>query len=173
MVANLVYPVNRALKLPAINLIVTAGPIGGGGLGAFGVLSCSNIYTIYLPMPGKPWVLQYCQHRSAAPVAPAPDGGVVHMGAGISPPWALDRFDFHRPPVAPYKRDNMIVLKGIITKEGAVKNLKVYQGVGSIADQAALAAFGKWKFHPASDSKGKPIAVDMLVGIPATVPQSQ
>ncbi len=173
MIANLVYPVNRAMKLPAINLIVTAGPIGGGGLGMFGVLSCSNIYTIYLPMPGKAWVLQYCQHQTAAPVAPAPNGGEVHMGAGITPPWALDRFDFHRPPVAAYKRDHMIVLKGVITTDGAVKNLKVYQGVGSIADQAALAAFGKWKFHPAADAKGKPIAVNMLVGIPATVPRTQ
>jgi hypothetical protein len=173
MIANLVYPVNRAMKLPAINLIVTAGPIGGGGLGMFGVLSCSNIYTIYLPMPGKPWVLQYCRHQAAAPAAPPPNGAEVHLGPGITPPWAVDRFDFHRPPVAAYKRDNMIVLKGIIAIDGAVKDLKVYQGVGSIADQAALAAFGKWKFHPAGDAKGKPIAVDMLVGIPATVPQVQ
>lgn len=173
MIANLVYPVNRAMKLPAINLIVTAGPIGGGGLGMFGVLSCSNIYTIYLPMPGKPWVLQYCQHQTAAPAAPAPNGGQVRMGPGITPPWAVDRFDFHRPPVAAYKRDHMIVLKGIITKDGTVKDLKVYQGVGSIADQAALAAFGRWKFHPSADAKGNPIAVDMLVGIPATVPRTQ
>jgi hypothetical protein len=173
MAANLVYPINKNIKLPAINLIVTAGPIGGGGLGMFGVLSCSNIYTIYLPMPGKPWVLQYCQHQTKAAVSPAPNGGEVHLGSGIAPPWALDRFDFHRPPVAAYKRERMIVLEGVITKDGGVKSLKVYQGVGSIADQAALAAFGKWKFHPAADAKGNPIAVDMLVGIPATVPRSQ
>ena len=78
-----------------------------------------------------------------------------------------------RPPSAAYKRDHMIVLEGVIAKDGSVENLKVYQGVGSIADQAALAAFGKWKFHPASDGKGKAIAVDMLVGIPATVPSTQ
>lgn len=173
MVANLVYPIKKNIKLPAINLIVTAGPIGGGGLGMFGVLSCSNIYTVYLPMPGKPWVLQYCRHQTKAPVAPTPNGGQVHLGSGIAPPWAVDRFDFHRPPIAAYKRDRMIVLEGVITKGGTVKNLKVYQGVGSVADQAALAAFGKWKFHPAADAKGNPITVDMLVGIPATVPRSR
>jgi hypothetical protein len=173
MIANLVYPVNRAMKLPAINLIVTAGPIGGGGLGMFGVLSCPNIYTIYLPMPGKPWVLQYCQHQATEAAAPPPNGAVVHFGSGITPPWALDRFDFHRPPIAAYKRDHMIVLKGVITTDGTVKSLKVYQGVGSIADQAALAAFAKWKFHPAADAKGKAIAVDMLVGIPATASETQ
>jgi Gram-negative bacterial TonB protein C-terminal len=173
MIANLVYPVNRAMKLPAINLIVTAGPIGGGGLGMFGVLSCPNIYTIYLPMPGKPWVLQYCQHQAAPAAAPPPNGAEVHFGPGITPPWAVDKYDFHRPPIAAYKRDHMIVLKGIIATDGTVKNLKVYQGVGSIADQAALAAFNKWKFHPATDAKGKPIMVDMLVGIPATVSETQ
>lgn len=166
-IAALVYPVDKAAKLPAINLIVTAGPIGGGGLGAFGVLSCSKIYTIYLAMPGKPWVLQYCRHQTAAPKTPAPTGGQVHFGAGITPPWPLDKFDFHRPPIAPYKRDRMIVLRGVIAKDGTVMNLKVFQGVGAIADQAALAAFKKWKFHPASDAHGKSTAVEMLVGIPA------
>jgi len=167
-VANMVYPVNRDPKLPGINLIVTAGPIGGGGLGAFGVLSCSTIYTIYLAMPGKPWVLQYCQRQTKAPVAPAPDGGTIRLGSGITPPWALSKYDFHRPPIAAYKRDRMIVLEGMIATNGAVQNLKLYQGVGSIADQAALLAFGKWKFHPAGGPDGKPLAVEMLVGIPAT-----
>jgi len=107
-VANMVYPVNRDPKLPAINLIVTAGPIGGGGLGAFGVLSCSTIYTIYLAMPGKPWVLQYCQRHAAAPKAPAPDGGSVHLGAGLSPPWPVEKYDFHRPPIAVYNRSGRL-----------------------------------------------------------------
>lgn len=167
-VANMVYPVARDPKLPAINLIVTAGPIGGGGLGAFGVLSCSTIYTIYLAMPGKPWVLQYCRYQSTASAAPAPQGGSVHLGSGITPPWPVSKYDFHRPPIAPYKRDRMIVLKGKIAKNGTVQNLKLYQGVGAVADQAALVAFGKWKFHPANGPHGKPIAVEMLVGIPAT-----
>ncbi len=167
MAANLVYPVSKAMKIPAINLIVTAGPVGGGGLGMFGVLSCSTIYTIYLSMPGKPWVLQYCQQKAATSAAPAPDGGVVRLGSGITPPFPLSQYDFHRPPIDPYKRDRMIVLKGVITREGKVTNLRLYEGIGSIADEAAMTAFSRWKFHPAQDSKGKPVAVEMLVGIPA------
>ncbi len=174
MAKNLVYPVMKAANIPKINLIVTAGPIGGGGLGAYGVLDCSTVYTIYLSMPGKPWVLQYCRHKKKAPDAPPkadPATATVHFGAGISPPWALKKFDFHRPPIARYKRDRMIVLRGEIAKDGTVKGLKVYQGVGSIADEAALAAFGRWKFHPATRADGKPTAVEMLVGIPATTPK--
>lgn len=171
MVANLVYPVDRSTKLPSVNLIVTAGSIGGGGLGVFGVLSCPTIYTIYLTMPGKPWVLQYCQHGAPPPVANSSAGGEVHFGAGIVPPQAEAKFDFHRPPVPDYKRDHLIVLRGTIDKDGSIKNLKVYQGVSSIADQAAVAAFQKWKFHPAVGPDGKPTAVDLLLGIPATLPQ--
>lgn len=167
-VANMVYPVDRDPKVPAIDLIVTAGPIGGGGIGAFGVLNCSTIYTIYLSMPGKPWVLQYCQPQAAPPKAPPLTGGVVKLGSGITPPWPTVKFDFHRPPIEEYKRDRMIVLEGSIGQSGVVQQLKVYQGVGSVADQAALAAFSKWKFHPAGLPNGKPLAVEMLVGIPAT-----
>ncbi|HEV2387845.1 MAG TPA: energy transducer TonB [Candidatus Acidoferrales bacterium] len=170
MVSSLVYPVKAAVKLPAINLIVTAGPIGGGGLGMFGVLSCPAIYTIYLPMPGKPWVLQYCQHSAAPAVAPAVNGGAIRLGTGIAPPQPESEFDFHRPPVEEYKRDKMIVLRGLLGIDGQVKSLNIYQGVSPIADQAALAAFAAWRFRPASDEHGKPIAVDLLVGIPATVP---
>lgn len=168
MAANLVYPVKRAPKIPDIDLVVAAGPVGGGGLGAFGVLNCSNIYTIYLQMPGKPWVLQYCKKQTGAKEAAAPTGGSVRMGAGLSPPWPLQQFDFHRPPIDPYKRDNMIVLEGVIDKDGSVQSVKLYEGVGSVADQAAVAAFSKWKFHPATGSNGKAVPVEMLVGIPAT-----
>lgn len=170
MVSSLVYPVKTGVKLPAINLIVTAGPIGGGGLGMFGVLSCPAIYTIYLPMPGKPWVLQYCQHNSQPAVAPAVNGGEVRLGTGIAPPQPESEFDFHRPPVEQFKRDKMIVLRGLLGKDGHVRSLNIFQGVSPMADQAALAAFGAWKFRPASDEHGNPVAVDLLVGIPATVP---
>ena len=59
----------------------------------------------------------------------------------------------------------MIVLHGIIDKDGAVQKLNIYQGVKNLADQAALAAFDRWKFKPALEN-GKPIAVEILVGIP-------
>lgn len=166
-VKDLVYPVAKAVKLPSINLIVTAPPVGGGGLKAYGVLNCSAIYTIYLSMPGKPWVLQYCQSRPTAAAMPASAGQHAHFGPALAPPWALAQFDFHRPPIAAYKRDQTIMLHGIIGKDGAVRDLKIYQGVSAIADQAALTAFGQWKFHPATGPDGKPTAVEVLVGIPA------
>ena len=59
----------------------------------------------------------------------------------------------------------MIILHGFISADGSVEHLTVYQGVQSVADQAALAAFDKWKFQPAvRDSKNIPI--EILLGIP-------
>jgi TonB family protein len=60
---------------------------------------------------------------------------------------------------------SMVVLHGVIDKDGSVEKLNIYQGVQNIADQAALAAFDRWKFKPALED-GKPIAVEILVGIP-------
>jgi outer membrane biosynthesis protein TonB len=56
-------------------------------------------------------------------------------------------------------------LKGVITDDGSVSELKVYQGVLAGMDDAARVAFSKWKFKPAIKD-GKAVAVDVLVGVP-------
>jgi len=64
----------------------------------------------------------------------------------------------------------LIILHGVIREDGSIGELKVLQGVQPEADQLALAAFGRWKFKPAQRAS-KPLAVEMLVGIPATLPE--
>jgi hypothetical protein len=49
--------------------------------------------------------------------------------------------------------------------------LKVLQGILDSVDQAALAAFGRWRFSAALQAD-KPVAVDILVGIPIVSPES-
>ena len=58
----------------------------------------------------------------------------------------------------------MIVLKGTLKDDGAVDALQVYQGVAPEMDEAARLAFSRWKFKPAMRG-GKPVALDILVGI--------
>lgn len=166
LVGQMIFPVTAPIRMPPMSLIVTAGPIGGGGLGVFGVLRGSKIYTVYLPMPGKPWVLQYCEWESH-PSSPNRYQQELKLPAGIVPPEVEARFDFHRPPAPPYKQDALIVLHGRINAEGRVEDLTVYQGVLPLADQAALQAFQQWRFRPAKVN-GRPIAVEILVGIPYT-----
>lgn len=168
----LVYPVNAAtLKLRAPGVVVSSGPGGGGGLRVYGVLHAEKIYTIYLPMPGKNWILQYCAHDDPPKPAPASRVVQIHLQPLLTPPRVLDQFGFHRPPVTPDPPDALIILHGLIRADGAVGNLEVFRGLEPTIDAAALAAFARWKFTPALRA-GSPVAVEILVGIPAVVPGS-
>jgi hypothetical protein len=169
--ASLVYAVTLP-KLRKPSMLVFTGPIGGGGLGIYGVLRCGKIYTSYLPMPGKRWVLEYCAAGALAEKATQNGGTILALGdPGLVGPEADEQFDFHRPLVPPEKADKLIVLHGVIQADGTVGALQVLQGVGADADLAARAAFGKWKFKPALRN-AKPISVEVLVGIPAVVPET-
>ncbi len=166
--SGLVYPVKPPGPRRAA-MVVTAGPAGGGGLQVYGLLKGGKIYTIYLPMPGRNWVLQYCAADDPPSSHPArsAQGIEIRLDPGVVPPSAEEQFDFHRPAFwksTPNGKD-MIILRGIIREDGSVGELRVLQGLLAAVDQAALAAFSRWKFRPALRS-GKPIAVQVLVGIP-------
>ncbi len=167
-IAKLVYPILRPPPKNRFAMVVTAGPVGGGGLHIYGVLTGGKVYTIFLPMPKRNWILQYCVLDGTENTTANQNPRVsVALSFGILPPDAEKRFDFHRPTLSADQKNSMIVLHGMIDKDGAVENLKVYQGVQKVADQAAMAAFDRWKFKPALKN-GKPIAVEILVGIPAS-----
>ncbi len=170
--AEMVYPLPIAVvsKLRQNRMIVSAGSIGGGGLNVYGALACSKIYTIFMPMPGANWTMQFCQKSSdTASQKPQTPNQVIQLAPPLVPPDPNEdnRFDFKRLPVPPEKTQNKtIVLKGTLDEEGSVQNLQVYQGVLPEMDQAAQLAFSRWKFKPAMQSN-KPVSVEILVGIPA------
>ncbi len=166
---RLIYPVNiAALRLHRSGFVVSAGPGGGGGLPAYGVLHGYRIYTIYLPMPGRNWILQFCALNDDPPPVQGSQV-IIHMEAPLVPPTAIDQFDFHRPPLPEENAGRMIILHGVIRPDGSVGSLEVLQPVDPPSDQAAAAAFARWKFTPAMRA-GNAIAVEVLVGIPAAVP---
>jgi len=175
---SLAYSASNSAVVPAItypqirknSLLVYTGPVGGGGLGLYEALRGGKIYTKFLPMPGKSWVLQYsAPEKPASKSSPGSRRPVIQVGEGVVPPEPVERFDFQRLPVPEEKADKLIVLKGVIRADGSVDELKLYQGVQPDMDQAALAAFGRWKFKPALQAN-RPAAVEILVGIPARVP---
>ena len=169
---GIVYPVPAAFNIRRNSLIVSAGPIGGGGLDAYGALHCGKIYTIFLPMPGKNWTMQYCAQGAAEPEPTENQPPtVVHFGGGIVPPQAESKYDFQRSPVTPEKAGKVIILKGLLRADGLIDQLQVYQGVLPEMDDNARLAFSQWKFKPALRD-GKAIPVQVLLGIPATVPAS-
>ena len=167
---SMVYPVPAAVlpKVRKSGFVVSAGPIGGGGLAVYRALSCGKIYTVFLPMPGKNWTMQYCQKADPAEPKSNPDNRstVIHLESALIPPDADpdSRFDFQRLPVPLEKGHKIIVLRGSLLADGTVSDLQVYQGLVPAMDEAARLAFSRWKFKPAMRD-GKPVAVDILIGI--------
>jgi len=168
--AAVVYPVAQpGIRRPM--MVVTTGPTGGGGLRVYGVLKGKKIYTVYIPMPEKNWILQYCAHDdSGTGQEPQHLNVEVKLEVPVAPPAVVEQFDFRRPPLPPSEptKRETIILQGVIEEDGSLGELKVYKGAGG-AEKAALAAFSRWKFRPAQ-RESKPIAVDFLVGIPIVLP---
>ena len=165
--ANWIYPVTSLPATPRSGIVVSTGPVGGGGLGVYGVLRGGRISTTFLPMPHKNWILQYSPVPEASSTPQrAPAQAVVAVRDNLTPPWPEKKFDFRRPPIPPERSNRLIILHGRIREDGTVEELKVHQGVQTDADQIALAAFRQWIFRPATRG-GKPIPVEILVGIPA------
>jgi hypothetical protein len=165
---NMVFPVPRSIATRRNTFVVSAGPVGGGGLNVYGALHCGTIYSIFLPMPGKNWSLQYCE-KPAAPQKSAPEAPrtVLHLEKPLVPPDVdlTQRFDFKRLPLPVDNAHRSIILQGIIAIDGTVQHVMVHQGVLPEMDEAARLAFSRWVFKPALRD-GKPVEVEVLVGIP-------
>ena len=168
--ATTVFPVISATKFHRPPLVVATGPMGGGGLDAYGALACGKVYTIFLPMPGKSWVLQYCAHQAGAATTSQANDSSVRLEQGLVPPDASQQFDFRRTAIPDKDADKLIVLRASINKDGSVSDVQVFQGLQPDMDAQAVIAFSSWKFRPAIRANN-PIAVDVLVGIPARVPE--
>lgn len=166
---NMIYPVAAPpLNIRRNTMVISAGPMGGGGLSVYGALQCGKIYSVFLPMPGRNWSMQYCD-SSAKPSTVSSEGytTVLKLDNPLAPPDVdmTHRFDFKRIPLPVDKAHRSIILKGVISTTGTVQNLAVYQGVQPQMDDAAKLAFSRWHFRPATRD-GKPVAVEILVGIP-------
>ena len=124
---SMVYPVVASVLPRKNSLVVSAGPIGGGGLGVYGALHCGKIFTVFLQMPGKAWTLQYCvAGEKPAKTREQTNSAVVHMEQGITPPDAETRFDFKRLPLPEDKLHKLIVLKGRLREDGTIEGLQVH-----------------------------------------------
>lgn len=163
---DLVYPVTADTpRAPAPRMVVSSGSWGGGGLRVYNVLHGDRIYTVYLPMPERSWILQYCA-RATPPHIDAASGVVqIHFAPPLTPPVAITQFDFRRPAPPADAGPPMIILHGIIRADGTVSDLATVQSPDVVSGAAARAALARWKFKPAL-SAGAPVAVEILVGIP-------
>ncbi len=161
----MIFPVPPTPKFRKNNLLISAGPMGGGGLGVYKALPCGRIFTTFLPMPAANWTMEYCTARKHSATPARTSGAVVHLEETVDPPAPLQTFDFRRPPISDQNAPKNLILKGSIREDGTVADLQIYQGVMREFDELAKATFNLWKFMPATQA-GKPVSVEILVGIP-------
>lgn len=90
---------------------------------------------------------------------------MIRMPPPLTPPAAIDQFDFHRPPQEAGAENSMIILHGTVKADGTVDGLSVIEGLDPVSNAAAMLAFAKWKFKPA-ELAGAPVGIEILVGIP-------
>ena len=167
---NMVFAVPASVLPRKKAFVVSAGPIGGGGLDVYGALHCGKIDTIFLPMQGASWTLQFCQaKREAATNESRGRSLAIRLEQGLVPPEVELRFDFRRLPVPRGTAHKLILLKGFIRADGGVEQVEVFRGVQPQMDEAARIAFRRWRFKPAM-RESQPVEVEILVGIPSDMP---
>ena len=170
-IEQMVFALPASALLRHNALVVSAGPIGGGGSNVYGELPCGKIYTVFLPTGSKPWSLQFCDKKpNQTATERSARTTVVRTELPLIPPEAKESYDFERLPLPAEKEHKFIILKGAISEDGSVENLEIHQGLMPTMDAAAQLAFSRWKFKPAIRS-GKPVRVEILVAIPTDSPK--
>jgi TonB family protein len=90
-------------------------------------------------------------------------GGPYRPGSGIEPPRLLREVKADYTEEARRRGlEGEVVLEIIVTRDGAVRDVKILRRLGSGLDERAVAAVRQWRFAPASR---KGVAVDVVVEV--------
>jgi hypothetical protein len=153
-------------------MTIVASASSGGGLKDFGVFHNEPVYTVYLSMsdsevPGHDWTMQYAVIQPEDPPGDPPPPATPL----VVPPFAVNKTapKFPAEVVAP-NEGRMIVLSGIVSKEGKLENLHLIQSPSPLLTAALLEALGKWEFRSA-EVNGSRVPVKIVLGIPITATQ--
>jgi TonB family protein len=156
------------------NITIVEGRSGGAGLGVYGVLTGKRNYTVFIPMPGGRWIMQFSEipdpkENSASAASPNQATAsqlTIGMGEAMTQPRPYRKVDPGRPEDEELaKLRGLTVLYAIIRKDGTIDMVRVVRSLNSALDDRAMEALKKWKFKPALLG-ANPIEVQALFGIP-------
>jgi hypothetical protein len=159
------HPAIRAATEPlhrqeyGITIISTGN--SGGGLKDYGVFRNEAVYTIYVDMSDAGnWTLQYS-------VLPDPgDSAYANVGQVISPPYPEEKHVPQFSPELAIRYDGtLLVIQGVIAKDGSVQNLRSIQTPDPMLMAALSESLKASKFHPA-EAGNKAVAIKFLLGVP-------
>jgi len=154
------------------NITVVEGRRGGAGLGVYGVLSGKRNYTVFVPMPGGRWIMQFSELGNPAhptsetePVAFKSEVLVSSVDS-ITQPRPLRKVDPGKPEDEELaKLRGMVVLYAVISPDGGINKVRVVRSLNPALDQRAMDALKRWKFKAAQIGQ-KPVEVQALFGVP-------
>lgn len=154
------------------NITVVEGRRGGAGLGVYGVLSGKRNYTVFVPMPGGRWIMQFSElgnpSHSAAVTAPVAFKSEILVSSidSITQPRPLRKVDPGKPEDEELARlRGMVVLYAVISQDGGIDRVRIVRSLNPALDLRAMEALKRWKFKAAHLGK-RPIEVQALFGIP-------
>jgi TonB family protein len=91
-------------------------------------------------------------------VSPAPVEAPLQIGGDVKAPVLMKRVDPDYPPGAKYSSRGIIVLEGVVTRTGRMRDLRILKGAGDPMVPYILTAVRQWEFRPATKN-GKPVDV--------------
>ena len=88
------------------------------------------------------------------------------LGSGFTPPRLVERIDPKYPEEARKAgTEGQVILDAEIGKDGREGEVRLIQGLPDGLDQAAIDALRQWRFEPARDAGGRPVAVRYTITI--------
>ena len=162
----MIFPVPPNPKIRKNNLLISAGPMGGGGLGVYKALPCARIFTTFLPMPAANWTLEYCTARKPSSTSARNSGAVVQLEEAVAPPAPLQTFDFRRPPISDQDAPKNLILKGSNPRRRHRRQPANLSGRYAGIRRTCQGYIQFMEVHARHASR-KPVAVEILVGIPS------
>jgi hypothetical protein len=129
------------------------------------LLTGRPVYTVYIVVgAAKDWSLYFCVPGQKLPDSSATPGIVeLTPPAPIRAPYPTR---IVRPGVSLPRYQKYVLLHAIVSENGRFRELRVVNPGMAETDRAILSAVSGWEFRPA-DRDGVPIAVEILLAIPA------
>jgi hypothetical protein len=152
----------------AFDVVVTQSTVGGDLPGIPTRLSGSPVYTVYLRVGDiKEWVLAFC-----LPVAKTTQNSryevYIDDATPLSPPYPIKTTI--PQSIIGQPRSTALVFRGVLTAEGALRNMEASEPGATSARIAAVLA--EWQFRPARKSNS-PTEIQIALIIPATDDQNK
>ena len=150
------------------DVVVTQSTVGGDLPGIPTRLSGSPVYTVYLRVGDiKEWVLAFC-----LPIAKTTQTSRYEVylddAAPLAPPYPI-RTTIPQSMIG-QPRSTALVFRGVLTAEGALRNMEASEPGSTAAKIAAVLA--EWQFRPARKSNS-PTEIQVALIIPATDDQNR